>query len=350
VGKFTTHHPVSGLVTYDPRRAGPAAKLAQRLGLPGNAPAAVTACQDPEKTRWLLEDFGVPSTLSLTVDDDISAVSAACQLHFPVTVKAAGGGACVRADSVDDVRAAFRTIREDRGGGPCRVTVDQFGAGGPAVGVEAVIVASDDVRTIAVTRADTRPELPSSPLGYSVDANDELLRDAALSRLVARAVTALGLTVGVVHAEVRLTPSGPRLLRIDAGPADDLIPLLVDRATGVNLARAAAALATGATPDLAPSRERACAIRFLFPDTTGRLVRLKAPAAFTAQPWLDRFAWTQQPGNAVLGPPLSDTEDRLAHWVVTGVDRAECDVRLGLTAEQVTARISRLASSPVGTC
>ncbi|MEV0224921.1 hypothetical protein [Streptomyces sp. NPDC050704] len=344
VAEFTDEHPVSGLVAYDPRRAGPVAGLAQHLGLPGNAPAAVTACQDPARAHCLLEDHGVPSAQSHTVGDEAGAVTVAQQLRFPVALKAADTGDRARADSTDEVRAEFRTMCEDNTAAPHMVTVEQFG---PTVGVEVVIVSPDDVRTIAVTRVDARPALASSPLGYSVDAYDELLHDAALTRLVAQAVTALGLTIGVVHAQVRLTPRGPRLLQVSAGPADDLIPLLVDRATGINLARAAAALATGAVPDLSPTRERACAIRFLYPDATGRLVRRKAPAAFTAQPWLDRFAWTQQTGNTVLGPPLSDTEDRLAHWVVTGADSAECDVRLGRIGEQVTARISRNTSSPV---
>jgi hypothetical protein len=175
-----------------------------------------------------------------------------------------------------------------------------------------------------------------------------LLHDDALTRLIAQAATALGLTVGVMHAEVRLTARGPLILRVGASLADDLIPLLVARARGISLARAAAALATGNTPDLSPTRDQAAAVRFLYPDVSGRLVRLKTPEMFP-QPWLDRFAWTQQPGNAVLGPPHSGFEDRVAHWVVTGADTAQCTSRLGLIAEQITARIAKPASSPVGT-
>lgn len=40
------------------------------------------------------------------------------------------------------------------------------------------------------------------------------------------------------------------MLEVDGRPAGDLIPLLVERATGINIPRALAALATGETPDL----------------------------------------------------------------------------------------------------
>jgi biotin carboxylase len=349
VRKFTAGHPIGGIVSYDPRRMGPATELARELGLPGNAPAAVAASQDPERTAVLLEEHGIASARSHTVHNEDSAVAAARMVRFPVTLKAAGAGEPVRADGDDEVRAAHRQICQGDPADPfiTAVTVEEFGLDGPEAGVEAVIVSPGEIRTVAVTRTDVRPGISSSPFGYSVDAHDELLHDAALTRLVAQAVTALGLTVGVVHMEVRLTQQGPRVLRVSAGPADGLIPLLVDRATGINLARTAAALATGAAPDLSPSRGRAAAIRFLYPDATGRLARLKAPSSFATQPWLDRFAWTQRTGSSVLGPPHSGAEDRLAHWVVTGADAVECGARLGLIHDQVTARVSRTASRPV---
>ncbi len=352
VGEFTADQPVSGLVTYQPRHARLAAHLAQHSGLPGNSPSAVATCQAPVRARHVLREADVPSVQLHAVDDARSALDAARTLRFPVSLTApAAGGDPVRADCADEVRSAYQDLA--RGNTPqpfgATVTIEEFGLDGPEVGVEAVVISPDDVRTVAVTRKTLCPERAHCPVGYSVDAHDELLQDTALTRVIAQAATALGLTVGVMHADVRLTSHGPFILQVGASPADDLIPLLVARARGISLARAAAALATGDTPDLAPTREQAAAIHFLYPDASGRLVRLKAPEIFTEQPGLDRFAWTQRPGNAVLGPPHSGREDRLAHWVVTGEDTAECTSRLGLIAEKVTARVSKPAASPVGT-
>ncbi|MFD4528468.1 carboxylase [Streptomyces sp. NPDC058470] len=351
VGRFTVEHPVSGIVTSEPRHAGLAAHLAQHLGLPGNSPSAVATCEDPSRAHRVLREADVPSMRVHAVDDIQSALAAARSLRFPVSLTApAAGTGPVRADCDDEVRSAYVALAPGDSAEPltASVTIEEFGLDGPEVGVEAVVLSPGEVQTVAVTRRTLCPERAHCPVGYSVDAHDELLQAADLTRVVAQATTALGLTVGVVHADVRLTSRGPFILQVGASPADDLIPLLVARARGIGLSRAAAALATGGTPDLTPTRGQAAAIRFLHPDASGRVVRLKAAERLTSQPWLDRFAWTQRPGKAVLGPPRSGRADRLAHWVVTGADTAECTSRLGLIAEQVTARVSKAASSPVG--
>ena len=54
----------------------------------------------------------------------------------------------------------------------------------------------------------------------------------------------------MLHVELRLTASGPRVIEVNGRPAGDLIPLLVERATGINIPQALATLATGETPDL----------------------------------------------------------------------------------------------------
>ncbi|MGW0578400.1 hypothetical protein ACWD25_21065 [Streptomyces sp. NPDC002920] len=40
------------------------------------------------------------------------------------------------------------------------------------------------------------------------------------------------------------------MIEVNGRPAGDLIPLLVERATGINIPQALATLATGETPDL----------------------------------------------------------------------------------------------------
>ncbi|MFC4469228.1 carboxylase [Streptomyces xiangluensis] len=347
VGKFAAEHSVSGIVTYEPRHARLAAHLAQHLDLPVNSPEAVATCQ----ARHVLREADGPSVQLHAVDDERSALVAARTLGFPVSLTApAAGTDPVRADCDSEVRSAYRTLRRAGTADPfaATLTVEEVGLDGPEVGVEAVVLSPDEVRTVAVTRKILCPERAQAAVGYSIDAHDDLLEDDTLTRLVAQAITTLGLTVGVVHADIRLTARGPLVLQVGACLADDLIPLLVARARGIDLARAAAALATGDTPGLSPTREQAAAIRYLYPDTSGRVVRLKTPDLF-ALPWLDRFSWTHRTGTAVLGPPRSGPEDRLAHWVVTGADTAECESRLDQSAEHVTARVAHPASSPAAT-
>ncbi|MFG2348693.1 carboxylase [Streptomyces phaeochromogenes] len=359
VTAFTIEHDVGGVLTYSVRHAELAARLTQQLAhldLPGNAPAAVAACHDEVGFRRMLDEHAFPSAQSFTADAEDSAIEAARLLGYPVALRAPGAdtpGPGLRAHGDHEVRAAFRRICRDDALvlGPFATTgavVEEVGLDGPAVGVEAVVTAPTDVRTVAITRTSVSPQLSGQVVGYSVDAHDELLHDAAIGQCVTQAVTACGITTGVVHAELRLSSRGPRLAALSACLADNLVPLLVARALGINLPQVAAALATGTTPALAAVRKGAAAIRFLYPNATGRIKQLRPLTDFATQPWLDRFVWTRQPGNAVLAPPTSGLEDRLAHCVVTGADPAECASWLDLVASHATARIEYSLSSPLG--
>ncbi|MGN5378501.1 hypothetical protein ACQ4WX_16745 [Streptomyces lasalocidi] len=86
---------------------------------------------------------------------------------------------------------------------------------------------------------------------------------------------------------LRLTGRGPRVTGVAPFLPGDLIPWLVERATGVDLARVALALACGTSVDATPSRQRAAAIRF------------------------------------------AESADGRSYWVVEGEDTEECDRALG---------------------
>jgi hypothetical protein len=124
---------------------------------------------------------------------------------------------------------------------------------GPLVSAEAVVL-DDEVRITALTR--------TTALRHSVHAHDALLHNRFLRQTVERTVRALGLTHTVAHVGLRLTARGPRVTAVAPHLPGDLIPWLVERATGVDLVGAAVALACGAAPDVTPTRQRAAAIRF----------------------------------------------------------------------------------------
>ncbi|MFI9253187.1 hypothetical protein [Streptomyces sp. NPDC053069] len=124
---------------------------------------------------------------------------------------------------------------------------------GPLVSAETVVL-DDEVRITALTR--------TTSLGHSVHAHDALLHNPFLRQSVQRAVRALGLTHTVAHVSLRLTGRGPRVTAVAPHLPGDLIPWLVERATGVDLVGATLALACGAVPEVTPTRQRAAAIRF----------------------------------------------------------------------------------------
>lgn len=204
--RYAARHPVAGVLTWSRANLAVAARISERLGLPGLPYETAAVCADPTELQALL---------------------ARHRLAPP---------------------------------GP-------EDAQGPLVSAETVVL-DDEVRITALTR--TTPQTRTSPLRHVVHAHDALLHNRFLRRTVERTVRALGLTHTVAHVSLRLTARGPRVAAVAPHLPGDLIPWLVERATGVDLVGAAVALACGAVPEVTPTRQRAAAIRFAEPTGTGR--------------------------------------------------------------------------------
>lgn len=346
VKRYAAQTPVGGICTYLEHHVELSALLAQMLGLPGPLPGAVAACRDKAQTRRVFEDRGVPSARSTLVAGEADAVQTARRLGYPVVIKPRGMGGSAgvtRADHDGDVRTAYRRATSESVLGldahaRAGVLVEEY-LSGPEISVETVVLPGGAPQIVAVTRKHLGPEPRFQETGHSIDAADPLLSDTAVAGSVIHAVRALGIECSVLHVELRLTPHGPALIEVNARPGGDLIPLLVRRATGIDLAQAAADLATGSVPDLTPTRRQAAAVQFLYPSCSGEVTDLHAPAALRAEQWLERLCWTRHHGDRVTAPPNASIADRLGHWVVTGADAAECDERLTRVSSQVTARI-----------
>ncbi|MEU8933223.1 hypothetical protein AB0D30_25485 [Streptomyces sp. NPDC048409] len=217
------------------------------------------------------------------------------------------------------------------------VPVDDPGT--PRVCAETVVL-DGEIRIVAITRTTLGPAPARQPLRHTVHAHDGLLHNRFLRLAVDRTVHALGLTRGVLHIGLRLTDRGPRVTDVTPCLPDDLIPLLVRRATGVDLAQAAAALATGEVPDTTPTRQRAASIRFAYPAATGRLDRLTLAPEASREPGADRMILTRDAGHHVTAGPRATVDDRLALWVAVGEDPAGCDDALRRMGRHLSARVT----------
>ncbi|MEU9167722.1 ATP-grasp domain-containing protein [Streptomyces sp. NPDC048420] len=356
VRRFAATTEFGGICTYLEHHIELAARLAATLGLPHSSPASMAACRDKAEARRLFDLYDVPSARSRLVADAEDAVEFAHLLRYPVVIKPrglAGSTAVVRADSDDQVRTAFQHARRDTflgldASAVPGVLVEEY-LTGPEISAETVVLGTGEVRVVAITRKQLGPEPRFQETGHSVDALDPLLHDQGIARTVAAAVTALGVTRGVLHVELRLTKRGPVLIEVNGRPGGDLITLLVALATGIDLARATAALATGTTPDLTPTRQRAAAIQFLYPALGGEVAGLDADEALRSERWLERLVWTRETGDEVSAFPASGIDDRLGHWVVTGMDAATCQARLATVPERILARINAPVPTTNGT-
>ncbi|MEU1402360.1 hypothetical protein ABZ471_08325 [Streptomyces sp. NPDC005728] len=273
---------------------------------------------------------GIDGVLTWTREHLTAAALVAARLRLPgIPYEAAA--ACTGPAALQTLLARHRIAPAGREDGE-----------GPLVSVEAVVL-DDEVRIAALTRTTPGPPPARQPLRHSVHAHDGLLHNPFLRHTVERTVRALGLTHTVVRIGLRLTARGPRVTDVVPHLPGDLIPLLVERATGVDLARAAAALATGGIPDVAPTRQRAAAIQFAYPAATGSLTHLDMAPAAGSEPSAERMVLTRRPGDHVTAAAHADPADRLAHWVAEGDSPADCEHTLRRMAHHLSATITPTA-------
>ncbi|MCX5303130.1 ATP-grasp domain-containing protein [Streptomyces sp. NBC_00160] len=333
-------HTIAGVLTWSEVLLVATAHLAEALGVTSNPPAVMHNCRDKHVTRALLDRHEVPSARSVQVASLLEAALVAERIGYPVVLKPAGQAGSVgviRVDAVEDLPGAlaFATAGAALHGGENNdVLVEEY-LDGPEISVECV---TQNGSTTAV--AVTRKQLGFAPYfeetGHTVDGADPLLDQVA--PIAAAAIRALGIDHGVQHVEMRLTATGPRIIEVNGRIGGDLIGHLVRLATGIDLPCAAADLACGATPNLAPSRIRAAGITLLYPETSGILTHRGVDEHFIDNaPWLERLQWLCGPGDEIVLPPEGDVDvARAGLYVVTGYDVANVEQRLAETAAHIT--------------
>ncbi|MDX3244271.1 ATP-grasp domain-containing protein [Streptomyces sp. ME18-1-4] len=320
-------HDLAGVVTWDEWNLVPTARLARALGLAANSVEVMRACRNKATTRTLFARHGVPSAASMKARTLREAELATRTLGFPAVIKpaaAAGSIGVIRIDRPEELPAAFEFAsagasrsREDSG-----VLVEEY-LDGPEVSVECVTHRGTPT-AVAVTRKRLGPAPYFDETGHTVDAADPLL--ATVAPTAAAAIKALGITDGVQHVEMRMVGGWPRLIEVNARLGGDMIGHLVHLATGVDLARAAADIACGHTPDLTPTRHQAAAIRLVYPAYSGTLTarRLKAHVG-----GVERVRFQRQAGDPLVLP--QDGGDlytaRIGFLITTGPTAAVAEAR-----------------------
>ncbi|MCG7207332.1 ATP-grasp domain-containing protein [Streptomyces arenae] len=291
---------LAGVVTWTEWYLVPVARLARQLGLPTTAAEALQGCRNKHTSRSLFARHGVPSAVSVSVRIEREAADAASLIGYPVVVKPAAHAASmgvIRVDSADDFPAAyaFAARTADDGVESTQVLVEEY-LDGPEVSVECV-THQGQTTVVAVTRKTVGMPPFFEELAHVVDANDPLL--ATVAPVAVAALDAVGITDGVSHVEIRIVDGRPRLIEVNARIAGDMIGHLVHLATGVDLARAAADIACGRTPDLTPTRRQAAAIRFIYPAYSGTLT---ARGVVKPTGGVERVLFQRQPGDQLVLP------------------------------------------------
>ena len=238
---FAQEHPLQGVVGVDDDTAVVAAAIAGTLGLRGNGVAAARVARDKHEQRTLLAAAGVPVPrfTRYGVDDDprrlAAGVSYPCVLK-PLRLAASRG--VIRADTPEAFVAAFERVKrilEDAGYGMrdarCvgaeasripdlasrSLLVEDF-IPGREYALEGLLVAGE-LHTLALF---DKPDPLDGPYFeetiYVTPSRLPADGRRAVAVCAARAVAALGLREGPVHAELRVNANGPWLIELAARP------------------------------------------------------------------------------------------------------------------------------------
>lgn len=222
-----------GILALGDRPTATAAYAAQALGLPGNAPHAVERSRSKLAQREILRDAGlpVPEFFSFRLGEPFQNV--ASRVKFPCVLKPlslAASQGVIRANDEAEFRSAVLRITSLLESPQLQVTreanLDRLLVESYIPGSEVAVEGLLDCGRLRVLAVFDKPDPLEGPyFEETIYVTPSRLSDnqqIALWDCATRAVAALGLTHGPVHAEFRINDQGPWVLEIAPRPIGGL--------------------------------------------------------------------------------------------------------------------------------
>ncbi|HEY0143940.1 MAG TPA: ATP-grasp domain-containing protein [Thermoanaerobaculia bacterium] len=302
---------------------------ARALGLPYTPLEAVANTRDKVRMRRVLESKGLAQVRfrSCTAVGEVRAFLD--EIGGPIIVKpllGTGSDGVSRVDSQEQVENAWRITGAARsfGGVICEEYID-----GPEFSIEAYLV---DGEFFPVAITDKQTDARFLEIGHS---QPTLLSEQVQQQVFDKTreiLLALGITHGVTHTEMRVSPTrGPVLIETHTRMGGDLIHVLSKITTGVDLADLIVACSLGERPNVRPRNTgTAAAVRFVS-GPAGVITSMDVPAVDEANGVRESRPYVGV-GHEATG--RSATLDRFGHVLTTGATRHEADAR----ADETVAR------------
>ena len=223
-------NPVHAMVSLGDSPVRTAARACRALGLPSHPPAAADLCRDKYLSRARLRDAGlnVPAFVRFPLAADPQAIlEERLAVGYPCVLKPtalAGSRGVIRADNPDEFLAAFERIRAlllspdvqvMRDAANHFIQVEAY-VEGREVAVEGLV----DRGRLRVLAIFDKPDPLEGPFFeetiYVTPSRLDPGAQAAIVEALGKAVTALGLYHGPLHAELRLNARGAWTMEVAA--------------------------------------------------------------------------------------------------------------------------------------
>lgn len=242
---YAGRYPLAAIVGIDEETTVLAARAAQALGLAHNAPGSVAASANKHHFRTMLAEAGLPSPGFALVARAEDTAAAARGIRYPSVLKPltlAASRGVIRVDDPAGFVAAFRRIGAILDG-----LNDELGAAesdhilvedyipGVEVALEGLLVGG----RLNVLAMFDKPDPLEGPYFeetiYVTPSRLAAVDQAAVVAATGAAITAVGLSEGPVHAELRLGPDGPVVIELAARSIGGLCARTLRFGTGIGL-------------------------------------------------------------------------------------------------------------------
>ncbi len=238
--------PLSAIVGIDDETVLLAARAAKALGLPHNDPGAVAAAGDKFAMRRRLADAGLPGPWFRRLSPDDDPAAAAREAPYPCVLKPvalAASRGVIRADDADAFVAAFRRIVAildapdvaALGAAARHILVESY-IPGREVALEGLLMGG----ALEVLALFDKPDPLEGPFFeetiYVTPSRLAPALQAAVAEEARRALAALGLREGPVHAELRIAEDGAvRVIEVAARSIGGLCSRVLEFGAGLSL-------------------------------------------------------------------------------------------------------------------
>lgn len=225
--------PIDGVLAVGDRPTMIAARVLERLGLPGHPADAVAAARNKQASRERLRDAGLPVPWFTVTPLDADVRELAASLPYPCVLKPlalSGSRGVMRADSAAGFRTAFERLRVLMQAPDIRGERDEIHEAalvesfvpGRELAVEGILHHG----SLHVLALFDKPDPLEGPFFeetiYVTPSSFPGSTARAIVDAVIRAAAAIGLRHGPVHAECRVNAEGVSVLEVAARPIGGL--------------------------------------------------------------------------------------------------------------------------------
>jgi biotin carboxylase len=306
--RFARSRPIDAVVGVDDLTTVTAAAISQRLGLKANALPAVTTARDKHAMRRCLAEAGVPVPRFQLVELSDDPARAAQKVEYPCVLKPlmlSASRGVIRANDPREFVAAFERIAAilaEPDAARRALLVEEF-VPGREIALEGLLVGG----SLHVLAIFDKPDPLDGPFFeetiYVTPSRLPAPTQARVAAVTRDACSALGLTEGPIHAELRVNERGPFVLEVAARSIGGLCARTLTFGTGLSLEDLILCHALGRPLESLERERRAAGVMMIPIPRAGCLVSVSGVEEARAVGAVEDVVITMHPGQEVIPLP-----------------------------------------------